>query len=103
MANMKARSENEKGFFSDTWLGRPPQPPVTGPVTCPAHEVGRQARAAVDERLGIFLGQAARPFLKSLLGELGAFGVGILQGSTKLHRNQKKNRRCDWVYTRSCP
>src|ERR1019366_1043851 len=43
----------------------------------------RLARAAIAERLDTFLGQAARPFL-NLLGEIGAFGVGILQGSTKL-------------------
>ena len=39
----------------------------------------RLASAAVDQGLGIFLGQAARPFLESLLGEFGAFGMGVPQ------------------------
>jgi len=42
------------------------------------------AGAAVDECLGIFLRQAARPFFESPLGKPGTFWVGILQRSTKL-------------------
>ena len=37
------------------------------------------AGTPVDQCLGIFLRQAARPFFDALLGEFGAFGVGILQ------------------------
>jgi hypothetical protein len=44
----------------------------------------RLATAGVDKCLGIFLGQAARPFLKSLPGELSTFEVGILKRSTEL-------------------
>jgi hypothetical protein len=51
----------------------------------------RLAGAAVDECLGIFLGQAARPFLKSLLGEFSAFGVGIPQRSTKLRTTDARH------------
>ncbi len=43
----------------------------------------RLASAAAEECPGIFLGQAARPFLQSQFGELSAFGVGILKRSTK--------------------
>jgi hypothetical protein len=42
------------------------------------------AGTTVDEYPGIFVGQPARPFLKSLVGKFSAFGVGILEGSTKL-------------------
>src|SRR5260370_5000451 len=42
------------------------------------------AGTAVDECLRIFLGQAARPCLKSLIGEIRAFRVGVLQRPTKV-------------------
>src|ERR1035441_4833948 len=48
------------------------------------HPTNRIAGPAVDQCLAIFLGQAARPDLKSLIGELSALGVGVLQRSTKL-------------------
>src|SRR5260370_29637737 len=44
----------------------------------------RLAGAAVDECLGIILGQAKHPFFKAMLSELRAFGVGILQRPTEL-------------------
>lgn len=47
-------------------------PPVSGNPT------DRLAGAAVDECLGIFHGQPARPFRKALLSEFGALRVGML-------------------------
>jgi hypothetical protein len=46
--------------------------------------LNRLAGATVDECLGVFLRQAASPFLKSLPGEHSAFGVRILQRSPKV-------------------
>jgi hypothetical protein len=42
------------------------------------------AGATVDEILGVFLGQAARPLLKPPLGEIGAFRVGVPKRPAKL-------------------
>jgi hypothetical protein len=44
----------------------------------------RLAGAAVHERFGILLRQAACPFLKPLLGEPGAFGMRTSQRPAKL-------------------
>jgi hypothetical protein len=48
------------------------------------HPSNRFAGPAVDERLAILLGQAVCPSVKSLIGELSAFGAGVPQRSTKL-------------------
>ena len=49
------------------------------PSPLAGHPANRRAATGFDKRLGIFLGQAARPFLESLFGELSTFGMGILQ------------------------
>ena len=54
------------------------QPALTG---CPPN---RLTGAAVNEGLGIFVGQVPRPFVEPLLGEFSAFGVRVLQRSAKL-------------------
>jgi hypothetical protein len=51
--------------------------------TFPCHPANGLTSAVIDNCLRIFLGQAARPFLKSLPGKVIGFGVGVLERSAK--------------------